>query len=204
MEWEFILHLFYALSAAALVICVALAVSKMLGHALGNTAEMVTLGVLTATGVILYLQLSHIRDQGEMQRIVASRNSLQEMNKIILDNKETFLPLLYPDFYKGVKPEQDADAKAEATTEAEATADAAALVLVFSALNAWEVVYHIQKEDNLDAFTKLLARFVKDRHIGETWKNEEEIREAYDSGFRKVMKDILDIKEDAPTTAPRP
>lgn len=151
-----------------------------------NDAEglfaLASLVVLAVTGFILYRQLHQIRDQGETQRIVASRNSLQEMNKIIFSDPDTFFPLLYPAMYTK-------------TSTAEAGKEkATAFLLAFAAFNAWEVVYHLQGKKNPEDFKKLLQGIVKGSSIEQTWKNERQMRSAYDLDFQKLVDEVISGK----------
>ncbi len=137
--------------------------SEFFGNIQGLTGVL-TVVVLVMTGAILYLQLRHLEAQGEQQRIFAARDSLQKMNKLIFSDTDVSFPILYPTISKG---------------------EAEALVMSFAAFNAWEVVYHMQKESNVEEFRKLLSGLVKDSVIGETWINQPPMRAAYDKNFRE-------------------
>lgn len=139
---------------------------------------VLTVVVLVMTGAILYLQLRHLEAQGEQQRIFAARDSLQEMNKLIFSDKKVSFPILYPHI-----PPKEAEA----------------LVMSFAAFNAWEVVYHMQKESNADEFRSLLSGLLEGSVIGETWIQQPPMRAAYDKNFRKMVDDILKVK-DTPET----
>ncbi len=148
--------------------------SPLLGNLRGHEAafQLVTILVLSATGIVLYLQLDHLRAQGETQRIVAARNSLQEMNKLIMDNPAVFSKHLFPALGE--------EGSAEFITAA-------------AALNAWEVVYHMQKEHDPSGFEKLLSKLVKGSSIETMWNSDEDLRVAYHKDFQALMNKILGI-----------
>lgn len=147
--------------------------SNFFGSIEGLTGVL-TVVVLVMTGAVLYLQLRHLEAQGEQQRIFAARDSLQEMNKLIFSDTDVSFPILYPKVSKG---------------------EAEALVMSFAAFNAWEVVYHMQKESNVEEFRELLSGLLKDSVIGKTWIKQPTMRAAYDKNFRKMVDEILGVKE---------
>lgn len=163
----------YPLPAALIAVCIVGLFLFFLGRAdvlpqrHGSAAEVLTLLVLTATGVILFGQLHQIRGQGNLQRIVESRNSLQEMNKLLLSEDAISLEKIYP----GMSGPQTKET-----------------IFAFSMLNAWEVAYHMETKDNRGEFQELLTDLIGENQIiKERWTTIKRMRTMYDPEFQKVV-----------------
>ena len=132
-------------------------------------AQIITPFILAATLVALYGQISHIRDQNELQRAVVSKGAIQELNKILLnENQEDFLRFVFPH-----------------TTEKEARQ----VMMAFSLMNSLEMLYLARdKEADREEFKRLLHGFTKS--VRPYWS--EEFAAVYHPEFQKIVEEVFE------------
>ena len=132
---------------------------------------------LIATAVLIYFQLRRLEEQNELQRVVTSKSSIQDVNELILDYPETFLPLLYPGEYKETMTQKDIEKLKKPTA-------------AFAILHSLEGLYYMEKSNktNPDAFKKILEYYLRGSVVHELWGNK-----TYHAAFTKDFQDIMDL-----------
>lgn len=125
-------------------------------------------------------QLATIIEQHELDRIVAWKGSLQDVNKLIFDKPEFFVPVLYP-------PDRERE-------------DVLKTTAAYTSLNALEIIYHMrraEKGEHVDADIKqFIETYVsKSEEIKKLW-GRSAYRNAFTQDFQKVMNDIVEDPED--------
>lgn len=125
-------------------------------------------------------QLATIIEQHELDRIVAWKGSLQDVNKLIFDKPEFFVPVLYP-------PDRERE-------------DVLKTTAAYTSLNALEIIYHMrraEKDENVDTdIKKFIETYVsKSKEIKQLW-GRPAYRNAFTQDFQKVMNEIVEDPED--------
>lgn len=143
-------------------------------QSIGNAAQILTPFILAATVVILYYQLGHIQTQNELQRTVASKSAIQELNKVLLDEQQDdFLRFVFPNVEKK---------------------DARQAMMAFSLMNSLEMLYLTREKKKTreaqeaahEEFKSLLMGFISNVRVH--WKG----------GFPAVYHpDFQDIVQEA-------
>ena len=118
-------------------------------------AEIMTALILLFTLLSIYRQIVHIQAQNELQRNVASKSAIQDLNKVILkDENNDFLPFLFPNLRDTNNPNYEKEKK-----------EARETMMAFSLMNSLEMLYLTQdkkrREDkeSRDKFKCLLNGF---------------------------------------------
>ena len=132
-------------------------------------AQILSSIVLIMTVLVLSRQLGHIQDQNELQRAVASKGSIQELNKVLLDKQqEDFLRFVFPEI-KGEKARQS--------------------MMAFSLMNSLELLYLTQRERvSRDDFKNLLRGFT--RNVRGIWDGN--FATVYHPDFQKIVEEVFD------------
>lgn len=138
-------------------------------------AQIITPFILVATVVILYSQLGHIQVQNnqiqvqnELQRNVASKSAIQDLNKVLLDEKQDeFLRFVFPTL------------KEEKAREA---------MMAFSLMNSLEMLY-LTRDKNVDReeFKDLLRGFTT--KVRDHWKDS--FPTVYHPDFQKIVAEVF-------------
>lgn len=123
-------------------------------------------------------QVANIIKQHELDRIIAWKSSLQDVNKLIFDKPEYFVPVLYP-------RNNDRD-------------DVLKTTAAYTSLNALEIIYHMrrtEKGENVDAdIKKFIQTYIsKSEAIKQLW-GKPAYRNAFTQDFQKMMEDIVDVE----------
>ena len=135
-------------------------------------AQILSSIVLIMTVIVLTRQLGHIQEQNDLQRTVASKSSIQELNKVLLDEQqEDFLRFVFP----GAREK-----------------DAREAMMAFSLMNSLEMLY-LTRDKNADdeAFKGLLKDFIPNVRVH--WKGE--FPTVYHPDFRKIVQDVFNEPE---------
>ena len=130
-------------------------------------AEVMGALILFFTLLSVYIQVSHIRGQNELQRNVASKSAIQELNKVLLDEQQDdFLDFLFP------KPGPHPPRK---------------IMMAFSLMNSLEMLYLTKDEKVSDEdFTDMLKGFVG--NVRAIWEADEHFATVYHPDFQKIVK----------------
>ena len=138
---------------------------------------VLTLLVLTWAAIAGGKQLKIIQEQNRttqeqnrLSRIVEWKSSIQETNKLILEDPDKFVPIFYP----GKSPE-----------------DVLRITGAFTNLNTFEIIFHMRKDQDPKQFKELLKTYIlHNEPIKELW-GEKEYRDAFTSEFQDAVNDIL-------------
>ena len=142
-------------------------------------AQIITPFILIATVWMLRLQLGHIEDQNELQRAVASKSAIQELNKVLLDEKQKdFLRFLFPH----VKESNDESNPSPEEKQARET------MMAFSLMNSLEMLYLTQKEHvSREDFKRLLRGFTG--NVRDIWNDE--FATVYHPAFQEIVEEVF-------------
>lgn len=131
-------------------------------------AEIMGALILLFTLISVYIQVVHIRGQNDLQRAVASKSAIQELNKVLLDEKqEDFLRFLFP---------KEEEKKARQT------------MMAFSLMNSLEMLY-LTRDENKDneKFKRLLHNFIE--NVEAYWNDE--FAAVYHPKFQKIVEEVF-------------
>ena len=135
-------------------------------------AHLCEIAVLILIAVVGWIELRNIKKQNELIRIVQWKNSLNEINKMMLDDPDKYISL----FYSG----PDVGAAVEITK-------------AYTSLNTMEIVYYMRKdEEDPHILYQLLKNYIKsNKAIKKLWDQGEEYQHAFTKEFRKKVDEIL-------------
>lgn len=122
-----------------------------------------------------------IRNQSELDRIFAWKNSIQDINRLIIEKPKIFIPLLYPQLYTDGMDEKEAEEKGMKITGA------------YASLHTLEAIYHMRKGDgqDRDQLRHFLGAYVRaSDEIKEMW-GIKEYRSAFTQDFQDEMNTAL-------------
>lgn len=104
----------------------------------------------------------------DLDRLIAWKTSVQEVNHLIFGDPETFRKVLYP--------------------EAETDEEVRELTAAYASLHALEVIYYMRKDDKDDAkrLQDFLKGYVKSDAFKNMWRNKA-FRAAFSEDFRKEI-----------------
>ncbi len=115
-------------------------------------------------------QLIAMRGQNELSRIIFWKSSIQEINKLILENPDKFVPIFYP----GKRPEE-----------------VLRITGAYTSLNTFETIFHMRKSQDPKQVKELLRTYIFNNDpIKELWK-QKEYRDAFTTEFQDAINDIL-------------
>lgn len=145
-------------------------------------AEIMTALILLLTLISIYRQIGHIQEQNDLQRAVASKSAIQELNKVLLDEKEIdFLSFV---FLKE-EGENEEGRKAEIKKARQA-------MMAFSLMNSLEMRYLTRDEKvKREDFKRLLHGFTK--NVRGHWKDS--FPTVYRPEFQKIVTEVFDEME---------
>lgn len=140
-------------------------------------AEIMGALILLLTLILVYMQIGHIRDQNDqfrkqndLQRNVASKSAIQELNEVLLDKQQE-------DFLRFVVPNAKDEKGARQT------------MMAFSLMNSLEILYLTQK-DNVSRkdFKRLLSIFTT--NVRGIWNKD--FATVYHPDFQQIVKEVFD------------
>ena len=140
---------------------------------INNHAPLCEIVVLVVIAVGGWRQLKAIKKQNELIRIVQWKNSLNEINKMMLDNPEKYIPIFYP-----------------GSSENEIVEITGA----YTNLNTMEIVYHMRKdEEDPRILDKLLRSYINpdNKVVKNLWGKDEAYKHAFTNEFREKVDEIL-------------
>ena len=114
-------------------------------------------------------QIMQQNEQHRLDRLIAWKTSLHQINQLIMDKPKTFIPVLYP--------------KAKTTEEAERRTAA------YASLHALEVIYYMRKDEETSQSKRLdefLTGYVAGKDFRELWA-----LAAYRVAFTQEFQDKL-------------
>lgn len=113
-------------------------------------------------------QQKEMSKQHDLDRLIAWKTSVQEVNHLIFRDPETFRKVLYP--------------------EAETDEEVKELTAAYASLHALEVIYYMRKDDKDDAkrLQDFLKGYVKSDAFKNMWGNKA-FRAAFSGDFRKEI-----------------
>ena len=124
--------------------------------------------ILAVAAIAAWRQLKKMNERNDLDRLIAWKASVQEVNHLIFGDPATFRKVLYP----------------EAATDD----DVRELTATYASLHALEVIYYMRKDD--DSETERLQDFLKQYVSGEPfhkmWRNDA-FRAAFSEDFRKAI-----------------
>lgn len=138
-------------------------------------APILEILILLLIAVVGGKQLKSIKRQNELIRIVQWKNSLNEINKMMLGDPKKYIPLFYPESneYEAIK-----------------------ITGAYTNLNTMEIVYYMRKdEEDPDILDKLLRSYINPDNEGVKilWKKENEaLRHAFTNEFQERVNEILE------------
>ena len=141
----------------------------------GAVAQIGQCLILAVAGVFAWVQLrkmseqqEKMRAQHELDRLIAWKTSVQEVNHLIFGDPETFRKVLYP------KAETDEEVRM--------------LTAAYSSLHALEVIYYMRKDDEGDTgrLQDFLKEYVSSGAFKNMWANDA-FRAAFSEDFRKAI-----------------
>ena len=117
-------------------------------------------------------QLNRQADQHQLDRLIAWKTSIQGINGLIMQNPETFIPVLYPDEKNLEKAKR--------------------LTATYASLHALEVIYYMRKDEEYppDQLTEFLRSYVAGDDFKELWSLAA-YRAAFTKEFQQQLNDIL-------------
>ena len=190
MDRETIRYLIVALGAAVIILGAGAGIISLLSEydlakSIAEAAQIVTPFILIVTLVVLYRQLEHIQEQNshtqiqnDLQRAVASKSAIQELNEVLLDDKQK-------DFLRFVFPDMDEKEAREA-------------MMAFSLMNSLELLYLARdKKTDREAFKPLLRGFTKNVRVH--WKDP--FPTVYHPDFQEIVNEVFDEMEKAEEVA---
>lgn len=139
--------------------------------------EVVILAIIAA---VARHELKVIKRQNELIRIVQWKNSLNEINKMMLDDPDKYIPIFYP------KSSEDEEEKCKAKE----------MTGAYTSLNTMEIVYHMRKdEEDPRILDELLSDYIKPSNeaIKNLWGEKDKAsRHAFTREFREKVTEILE------------
>ena len=162
-------------------------------------AQIISSIVLIGTVVVLYIQLGHIQEQNDLQRAVASKSAIQELNKVLLDKQqEDFLRFVFPKLIdtsngkSGLTPGENLIPGEE---------QARKIMMAFSLMNSLELLYlardeKVERED----FKRLLRGFTA--NVRELWNDD--FATVYHPDFQKIVEEVFEENQAQQADAPGP
>lgn len=154
-------------------------------------AEIMGALILLFTLISVYIQVVHIRGQNDLQRAVASKSAIQELNKVLLDEKQE-------DFLRFVFPKEENETKEENKKKARQA------MMAFSLMNSLEMLYLTRDESADDeAFKCLLHGFTV--NVREIWEKDKNFATVYHPEFQEIVEKVFkengeDCKENQVST----
>ncbi|MCY4389021.1 MAG: hypothetical protein OXC18_18165 [Desulfurellaceae bacterium] len=167
--------------------------------------QFLTLLAITGSGYFVYQQLAVMNrhatiankqaeaankqaeltaKQDALNRIVATKASIQEVNKLIFQYPDFFIPLLYPQLVKEHGEKKGIEQGKQLTS-------------AYTSLNALETLYHMrtagrEKEDPvLDEVRGFIRAYIRaDNTIAELWR-QKPYRAAFHENFQTEVTDAL-------------
>lgn len=136
-------------------------------------APILEILILLLIAVVGGKQLKSIKRQNELIRIVQWKNSLNEINKMMLGNPKKYIPLFYPESDEG---------------------EAVEITGAYTSLNTMEIVYHMRKdEEDPRILDELLRTYItpSNKAILNLWGKGEAYRHAFTKEFREKVSEIL-------------
>lgn len=140
-------------------------------------ARLCEIMVLIFIAIGGWTELQAIKKQNELLRIVEWKNSLNEINKMMLDDPKKYTPIFYP----GAKDEAE-------------QVEAEQLTAAYTSLNTMEIVYHMRKdEEDPGILDELLRNYITpdNEAILHLWRKDEAYRHAFTQEFREKVSEIL-------------
>ena len=142
-----------------------------------NVFALIECVILAFIAVGGWRELSDLREQHRLERLIAGKTSVQEVNDLILKDREAiFVDVLYPGMPEG---------KAKKLTAA------------YASLHALEVLYLMQIADSPEdtpAFDKFLGEYLTNPAFHELWAFEN-FRLAFGRQFRKAVNEHISISK---------
>ena len=136
-------------------------------------APILEILILLLIAIVGGKQLKSIERQNELIRIVQWKNSLNEINKMMIDDPKKYIPLFYPESDEG---------------------EAVEITGAYTSLNTMEIVYHMRKdEEDPRILDELLRNYIKpsNKAILNLWGKDEAYRHAFTKEFREKVDEIL-------------
>ena len=127
--------------------------------------------VLTLTGFAIWWQLYQTRSKHHLDRLIAWKSSIQDINQLIIEHAQIFSPVLYPN---------EKQEKVERLTAA------------YASLHTLEVIYYMRKEDEYppDRLKEFLVHYVSSEAFYDLWQFAQ-YRAAFTLEFQNQLNDIL-------------
>lgn len=95
------------------------------------------------------LQLKKLQEQNKLSRLIARKSSVQEVNKLIFQESDIFIPLLYGPVDKDVVKDTIKEGR-EATEKDKAKRYGMNLTAAYASLHALDTIYQMREGDNPD------------------------------------------------------
>lgn len=192
--WNEVVLLFPSVFILALLAGLGVAVWCLLGT--GNKANIadkisalmsiVQTGIFIVTGLFVYVQLTQASKQNERDRLVAWKNSVQQICQDILRHPEPYIPLLYGE---GIEKKQ-----------------AEKFVAAFASLHSLETIYFMRKDEQVPPtdLRKFVEAFITTSDDFQSFWRNEAFRPAFTLEFQKEVNSILGSTTGPRTPSPPP
>lgn len=136
-----------------------------------HTPTLLQTLILTATGLMIFWQLRETAKQNYLDRIISWKNSVQNINTLIINNAALFGEVLYPG-----RNQKEIER----------------LTAAYASLHALEVIYYMRKEDEYPPYRlrEFLVSYVASDAFAELWKFAQ-YRVAFTQEFQEEINKIL-------------